>query len=195
MRIFVCVTLCIIIARSGALGSNSEEPSSNRRDQRFYTEAEARVRAFGDISTWHDTLIVVDSAARQELYGSTRYSEGDTTVRLHFALDDSGILAGVYRIAREVGKYAPFEFLVAMGPDLKVTDVIVLTYRESRGGEVRRSRFLRQYRGKSAKSPVRLNRDVIGIAGATLSAQAVNRGVKKALWWAHKVWGPVGSHQ
>jgi len=82
-----------------------------------------------------------------------------------------------------------------MGPDLKVKDVVVLTYRESRGGEVRRSRFLRQYRGKSAKSPVRLNRDVIGIAGATLSAQAVNRGVKKALWWAHKVWSPVGAHQ
>ncbi len=195
MRVFVCITLCIIISSGGALGSNSEEPALNRQDQRFYTEAEARARAFEEVFSWKDTLIVVDSGARSELYGSTRHSEGDSIVHLHFALDDSGMLAGVYRIAKEVGKYAPFEFLVAMGPDLKVKDVIVLTYRESRGGEVRRSRFLRQYRGKSAKSPVRLNRDVIGIAGATLSAQAVNRGVKKALWWAHKVWAPVGAHQ
>lgn len=187
--------LWIIVASSATRGGDSAEPAANRRDQRFYTEAEARTRVFGEGYRWQDTLIVADSATRSELYGSSRLSEGDTTVRLMFALNDSGHLAGVYRIAREIGKYSPFEFLVAMGPDLKVKDVIVLTYRESRGGEVRRNRFLRQYRGKSADSPVRLNRDVIGIAGATLSTQAVNRGVKKALWWAQKVWGTKESRK
>ena len=47
--------------------------------------------------------------------------------------------------------------------------VEVLVYRESRGSEVRRSRFLRQYRGKDAGDPVRTNRDIINVAGHRLS--------------------------
>ena len=34
---------------------------------------------------------------------------------------------------------------------------------------------------------MRLNRDILGIAGATLSAWAVNRGVKKTLWWVERI--------
>ena len=62
-----------------------------------------------------------------------------------------------------------------------VRGVEVLVYRESRGGEVRRSRFLRQYGGKDADDAIRLNRDIINVAGATLSVRAMNRGVKAAL--------------
>jgi Na+-translocating ferredoxin:NAD+ oxidoreductase RnfG subunit len=195
MRNIQCLTLLIFLTSNSIWADPSGEPDSNRREHRFYTVAEARLRAFGEEHQWRDTVIVVDSLRRSDLYESSRLSEGDSIVSLSYALDDSGHVAAVYRIAKEVGKYAPFEFLVALGPDLRVKDVIVLTYRESRGGEVGRSRFLRQYRDKSFSSPVRLSRDIIGIAGATLSAQAVNRGVKKALWWAHNVWADRGDSE
>lgn len=79
------------------------------------------------------------------------------------------------------GLYEPITFAVGIGASGQVKDVEILVYRESRGGEVRRRRFLNQYRGKDADSPLRLHDDVLNITGATVSSRAVTYGVKKAL--------------
>jgi Na+-translocating ferredoxin:NAD+ oxidoreductase RnfG subunit len=92
-----------------------------------------------------------------------------------------GATLGFAVVGNEVGKYRPITFLVGTDPELAVVGVEVLVYRESRGGEVRRSRFLRQYGGKTGDDPVRTNRDIINVAGATLSVNAINRGVKGVL--------------
>ena len=47
--------------------------------------------------------------------------------------------------------------------------------------EVSRRRFLNQYRGKGPDSPLRINRDILNITGATVSSRAVTLGVKKVL--------------
>ena len=57
----------------------------------------------------------------------------------------------------------------------------VMVYRESVGAEVRRQRFARQFRGKTAKDSLRINRDILNITGATMSVQAMTAGVKKTL--------------
>ena len=95
--------------------------------------------------------------------------------------DAEGTVLGHAVIGEEVGKYRPITFMVGTTPEFAVRNVEVLVYRESRGGEVRFPRFLRQYRGKSASSAIRTNRDIINIAGATLSVNALNLGVKRAL--------------
>jgi hypothetical protein len=46
---------------------------------------------------------------------------------------------------------------------------------------VARQFFLRQYRGKELADPIRLNRDIINISGATISVHSVNEGVRKTL--------------
>jgi hypothetical protein len=84
-------------------------------------------------------------------------------------------------ILEQVGLYKPITFMVKIDPRGKVDGTWIMTYRESRGGEVRRQRFLRQYRGKDLDSHIRLNRDITGITGATLSVRAMNAGVKRAL--------------
>jgi hypothetical protein len=71
--------------------------------------------------------------------------------------------------------------MVGTDTGLAVRNVEILVYRESRGGEVRRTRFLRQYRGKTGDDPIRTNRDILNIAGATLSVTALNHGVKRVL--------------
>jgi len=103
------------------------------------------------------------------------------TVIVFRPCDAHGTVLGHAVIGEEVGKYRPITFMVGTTPDLEVRNVEILVYRESRGGEVRFPRFLRQYRGKSATSPIRTNRDIINIAGATLSVNALNLGVKRAL--------------
>lgn len=102
------------------------------------------------------------------------------TVLVPRGADGTGL--GYAVVAEEIGKYRPITFMVGTGPDLHIRDVEVLVYRESRGGEVRRQRFLHQYRGKSGADPIRTNRDILNVAGATLSVNALNYGVKRVLY-------------
>lgn len=101
-------------------------------------------------------------------------------------------LLGYAMVLDERGKYRPITFLVATGPDLAVREVEVLVYREDRGGEVGSARFLRQYRGKRASDPVRTHRDIVNITGATISVNALNDGVRRALATLGTLYGPEG---
>jgi transcriptional regulator of nitric oxide reductase len=95
--------------------------------------------------------------------------------------DAANRFMGYALVTDERGKYRPITFLVGITPDLRVKDTAVMIYRESRGGEVRSRRFLRQYRGKTIRDPIRTNRDIINVSGATISVHSMNAGVRKAL--------------
>lgn len=95
--------------------------------------------------------------------------------------DQSNRLQGYALVTDERGKYRPITFMVGVTPDFRVSDTAVMVYRESRGGEVQRERFLSQYRGRSLRDPIQINRDIINISGATISVRSMNAGVRKAL--------------
>lgn len=116
----------------------------------------------------------------------------DTTPVTLRVFGGSGRLAGYAMVLDEKGKYRPITFLVAADSDLTVRDVEVLVYREDRGGEVRRQRFLRQYRGKTASDPIRTHRDIVNVTGATISVNALNDGVRRALATLGRLYGTGG---
>jgi FAD:protein FMN transferase len=117
-----------------------------------------------------------------------RLADGALTVRKSFA---GGRLLGYSVVAEEIGKYKPITFMVSAAPDFRADRVDVLVYREPRGAEVRKARFLRQFKGKSGRSPLRINRDIINITGATLSVRAMSAGVKRVLCVLEEVYAPV----
>lgn len=120
-------------------------------------------------------------ALRQRLeHDLGRRIDDDSLVVLR-VYDAGGALRGYAVQSEEIGKYRPITFMVGVTPTLTVRDVAVLVYRESRGGDVRRTRFLRQYRGKSSRDPIDVNRDIINISGATISVRSMNAGVKRVL--------------
>ncbi|MGB5079209.1 MAG: FMN-binding protein [Burkholderiales bacterium] len=88
-------------------------------------------------------------------------------------------------ILEEVGKdeLITAGFVVA---DARIDHVRVLVYRESRGGEVRRSSFLKQFQDARLAPGNRLDRDIDGIVGATLSVGAVERMARLALYFDRK---------
>lgn len=98
-----------------------------------------------------------------------------------FTASQDGKIVGYAVVVDEIGKVSPITFIVSVTPDFKVRDVAVMVYREVRGGEITQRRFLAQYKGKRATDPIQLDRDIVGITGATLSAQGANRAVHKAL--------------
>jgi hypothetical protein len=84
-------------------------------------------------------------------------------------------------IVEEIGKHRPITFAVGVNADGTLHDAAVLAYREAYGGEVRERRFLRQLAGHSLGDPLLPQRDLINIAGATLSVAATGRAARKAI--------------
>jgi hypothetical protein len=83
-------------------------------------------------------------------------------------------------ILEEIGK----EELITAGfviADGHIDHVRVLVYRESRGQEVRLSSFLKQFKNAKLARGDRLDRDIDGIVGATLSVGAMERMARLAL--------------
>jgi thiamine biosynthesis lipoprotein len=84
-------------------------------------------------------------------------------------------------VMSEIGKTEPITFMVGMNDQGKVSEVVIMEFRENRGWEVKEKRFLNQFRGKTARNSIRVDEDIINYTGATLSSKAVARGVKRAL--------------
>lgn len=83
-------------------------------------------------------------------------------------------------ILDEIGKTEPITSGVVVDQG-RVERVRVLVFRESRGGEVHREAFVRQYEDAALEADQSLDRPIDGITGATLSVWALNRQVRLAL--------------
>ena len=84
-------------------------------------------------------------------------------------------------ILDEIGKTEPITSGIIVNQGY-VRQVNVLVFRESRGSEVHRSAFTRQYENSQLDGKNRLDQHIDGITGATLSVGALNRQVKLALY-------------
>ena len=92
-----------------------------------------------------------------------------------------GALLGFAEVLNSKGKDRPITYLVATDSADALRDVDILVYREPRGGEVAYEPWRRQFRGKSAKDPLQVGKDIRNVSGATISVHSVTRGVRRAL--------------
>lgn len=136
----------------------------------------------------HRPLLPAQRATLEKQLGRRLF---DDAVDVTKVFDSTGALRGYAVVSEEIGKYQPITFMVGVTPAFAVRDVAVLVYRETRGGDVKRKRFLSQYRGKSLKDPIDTNRDIINISGATLSVRSMNAGVRRVLAEVALLYGPA----
>jgi len=118
-----------------------------------------------------------ESAAAERRTGG-RLEEGGFYL---YAAERDGVPVSYAAIVAEIGKVRPITHIVEVRPDGSCGRVAVMIYRESHGADVASPRFMAQYEGKSLADPIRVDKDVINVAGSTLSAHAICRGVRKAL--------------
>jgi Na+-translocating ferredoxin:NAD+ oxidoreductase RnfG subunit len=88
---------------------------------------------------------------------------------------------GYALVQNTIGKHKPMTYMVGIDNKGQVSDVELLVFRESRGSEIRQKRFNAQYEGKTVNDPVRLNKDIINISGATMSVRSMSAGIKRVL--------------
>jgi FMN-binding domain len=88
---------------------------------------------------------------------------------------------GYALVQHTIGKHKPMTYMVGVDARGHVSNVELLVFREARGSEVRTKRFNVQYEGKTVLDPVRINKDIINISGATMSVRSMTAGIKRAL--------------
>lgn len=162
---------------------SAEEPPSEEEIgtvEVLASEAEALAAIFPEADSAQPGLLRVEPAIAADLRARLGWEIRDTAFVFYRVLE-AGQPLGWVVVGEEKGKYRPITYMAGIDTALRIVDVRVLIYRESRGGEIRHTRFLKQYRGKSLESPLRINRDIVNITGATISVNALNVGVRKAL--------------
>jgi hypothetical protein len=80
-----------------------------------------------------------------------------------------------------IGKHRHMTYMVGVDGEGHCTNVELLVFREAKGSEVGRKRFNSQYEGKTVSDPIRINKDIINISGATMSVRSISAGVKRVL--------------
>lgn len=86
---------------------------------------------------------------------------------------------------REIGQHEYIDFATFFDCDGRVTRVEVVAYREPYGDGIRSKRFRKQFIGKEAASGFKPGHDIDVISGATLSARAMAKAVKRATLLLH----------
>ena len=88
---------------------------------------------------------------------------------------------GYAMLHNTIGKHRHMTYMVGVDPEGRCMNVELLVFREAKGSEVGKKRFNAQYEGKTVSDPIRINKDIINISGATMSVRSISAGVKRAL--------------
>ena len=86
---------------------------------------------------------------------------------------------GWFIVDEVVGKHEMITYAVGISPNGSILGIEILEYVESYGYEVAEAQWRKQFIGKSAKDPIKLNQDIQNIGGATLSCKHITDGVKR----------------
>ncbi len=135
------------------------------------------------------SVIIAENRAREmestvyELFAdaaSVEFIEADFV--MFRAKDGDGTTVG-FAYASEAGGYAgPVRVMVGVGSDtMEIVNVAVLQHTETPGlgSQIEDEGFRSQFQGKSADSPITIGQDIDNITGATVSAEAVARAVRR----------------
>lgn len=79
------------------------------------------------------------------------------------------------------GKRGPIQYMLSLDPAGKIKDVILLDHSERLGKPAAMRRFLRQFKGKTARDRLRLKKDIHAVTGATVSSRSISNGIRKAV--------------
>ena len=87
---------------------------------------------------------------------------------------------GAFFVDQVLGKHEYITWALAVDAG-GVRGLEILDYRETYGSEIRNAKWRAQFAGKSVAAPLKLDKDIRNISGATLSCRHITDGVKRLL--------------
>lgn len=185
------VLVLTVSSQALALGPGSSEPVSSEAGVSAETTLPEKTSGFFSrdliADLWSADVNVerchvpVEGEVKKKIVEISRVRTKDQQTTLFRVTSPQGNRLGSVVILDEVGKYRPITFFVALDNDRRVLDLQVLVYREHIGQEIESPRFTRQFRSKKLGKSLKLHRGIRNLSGATLSARAAVRAVRRSM--------------
>lgn len=154
----------------------------------FLSPAEALKLIFSDSREVYKEDHCLSPEQKQKAQELLRYPPPKDNYTFYIGKSD-GKINGYALIDEQVGKVMPITFVTRLSPEGKVESVEVMVYRESRGGDVKSRRFLKQFENKDLNEELRLYGNIVNVSGATLSSRALVVGVRRAIVLWNLIYG------
>ena len=146
----------------------------------FLTEDEALKLMFPKSERIRKDMIRLTPEKKSEIEDRIGWKFPEEVFEIYIG-DTGSHVDGYALIQNTIGKHKPMTYMVGIDNTGHVLNVELLVFREARGSEVRTKRFNVQYEGKTVSDPVRINKDIINISGATMSVRSMSAGIKRGL--------------
>ena len=146
----------------------------------FMTEEEAVKIMFPKSERIRKTVIRLSQEKKDAIEQRIGWKFPEESFDVHIGETGSKI-DGYAMVHNTIGKHKHMTYMVGVDTRGACTDVELLVFRESRGSDVGKKRFNAQYEGKTVSDPIRINKDIINISGATMSVRSISAGVKRVL--------------
>jgi len=141
----------------------------------YLNEVQAGAALFPGVAL-NPSEIVLSKEEEKAIEKAAKESVIDDKVKVYWGPNKEALF-----IDRVVGKHEYITYAVAINPDGKVKGIEIMDYRETYGYEVRAKDWRNQFVGKSAQDPIKIDKDIQNISGATLSSVHVTNGVRRVL--------------
>ena len=148
--------------------------------EEFMTEEEAVKTILPKSQRVHKELIRLTPEKKELIEQRIGWKFPEETFELYIG-ETGDKVDGYAMIHNTIGKYKHMTYIVGVDPKGACTDVELLVFRDAKGSEVGKKRFNAQYDGRTVSDPIRINKDIINISGATMSVRSMSAGVKRVL--------------
>jgi len=145
----------------------------------FHSRDEALELAFPDADRVESETYVLDDGQVARVQNLAQGPLESKLVKIYKALRNDRVLGYALIDVHNV-RTLPEAFMVVLTPNGEVRSLRVLAFHEPLEYKPT-NRWYRQFAHKSKDAPLRVGGDVHGVVGATLSARATTRGVRRAL--------------
>jgi len=149
-----------------------------------YLSVDAAQRAaFAAADRFEEIVLAMNPGQRQRAAQLAGAQPPHRSLRAWKALQGEQLL-GYFFVDEVLGREDMITYGIGIGPAGQLSQLEVLSYRESHGGEIRGAPWRNQFRGRQGLEHLQFGADIKNIAGATLSCEHVTQGVR----WISAVW-------
>ena len=145
----------------------------------FFSQSEALELAFPDAEKVSSNTFVLDEDQVAQIESLAKCELDSRLVKIYTGMREGKVL-GYALIDIHNVRTLPEAFMVVLSPGGEVRSLRVLAFHEPLEYKPT-DRWYRQFDNRSIEAPLRVGGDVHGVVGATLSARATTRGVRRAL--------------
>lgn len=108
-------------------------------------------------------------------------------IKVAYSIYTKSTLQSYAILIEPVSLSGPFQALVVVSPEQIIQQVSVINYPHTRGRNVKRKRFLKQFKNQSLESGLNYGEEIDGASGASSSSQELTCTIRRALEWLNTI--------